>query len=264
MTAVLEQRTIVITGAAAGIGLGIARACAAAGATLVLADIDYPRLVEVTRGLVDPDSDRHRFRLDVGNRAEVTEFFRAIGAGFDRIDGLVNNAGVTIESDFLAFSEQDLDLLWRTNLRSVFLMCQEAGRAMKRTGGGSIVNISSVHATASIPGYEMYAGTKAGIAAMTRAMSWSLGPHGIRVNALSPGLTNTEKLADMVKAQPEREAGLRAMHATGSYASVDEIGSTAVFLLSDAASAITGANLTVDHGESVLLAAPETLRFDSQ
>ena len=253
----LEGKRILITGAAAGIGLGIARACADAGASLIVSDINHERLVEVSRTL---DADRvQAVKLDVGVPEDIRTFFETLGSDTKRIDGVVNNAGITIEADFLEFDADDLERLWATNLRSVFMICQQAARLMRRHGGGAIVNIASNHTGASVPGYEMYAATKGGITAMTRAMCWSLGPHGIRVNVLSPGLTRTESVARIAEQRPELAERFGAMHASGRYASVDEIGEAAAFLLSDAAAAITGAEIVADHGLSALLARSEDL-----
>ena len=259
MSISLEGKRILITGAAAGIGLGIARACANAGAALIVSDSNHERLVEASRTL-DVAADRvHAVKLDVGAPEDIRTFFEALGPDTNRIDGVVNNAGITIEADFFEFDADDLERLWVTNLRSVFLICQQAARLMQRHGGGAIVNIGSNHTGASVPGYEMYAATKGGITAMTRAMCWSLGPHGIRVNVLSPGLTRTESVARIAEQRPELAERFGAMHASGRYASVDEIGAAAAFLLSDAAAAITGAEIVADHGLSALLARSEDL-----
>lgn len=262
MTNLLANKHVVITGAASGIGLGIAQASASAGGSLTLADIDRDKLFEVAGSLQEQGTDVSIAQLDVGYSEQVQQFFSELSDQGKRIDGLVNNAGVTIESDFLEFCEQDVERMWRTNLRSVFLMCQKAASIMKDAGGGAIVNVGSVHAAASVPGYEMYAATKAGITAMTRAMSWSLGTHGIRVNSLSPGLTNTEKLSRVIETNPALHAKFRAMHATGHLVAVEEVGQVATFLLSDHATAITGANIVVDHGESALLTPVNNLRMD--
>ncbi len=260
MNSSLDGKRILVTGAAAGIGLGIARACAAAGATLVVVDIDYGRLVSSTRELVDDPKTLHTAELDVGEPSDVRAFFQDMERRFGTLDGLVNNAGITLEADFLGFEADDLERLWSTNLRSVFVVCQESAKLMMANGGGAIVNIGSNHSLASIPGYEMYAATKGGIAAMTRAMSWSLGEHGIRVNTLSPGLTHTEKVAGAIEARPRLLESFNRLHASGRYATVDEIGATAVFLLSDGAAAITGAEIVADHGMSALLCRPEDLK----
>ena len=223
----LDGKRILITGAAAGIGLGIVRACVAARASIIAVDIDYSRLVQSTRVLSDRAEFLHAARLDVSSPRGVREFFEDLKERFGPLDGLVNNAGVTLEADFLSFEAGDLERLWSTNLRSVFLLCQESAKLMKENGGGAIVNVGSNHSLASIPGYEMYAATKGGIAAMTRAMSWSLGACGIRVNTLSPGLTHTEKVSAAVEAQPRLSESFNRLHAQGRYATVDEIGATA-------------------------------------
>ena len=259
MSEMLKDKRILITGAAAGIGLSIARACANAGASLIVADINYDRLVENTRPLAEEDRVFATI-LDVSRRQHVREFFADLANRFERIDGVVNNAGITLENDFFDFSEEELERLWTTNLRSVFYVSQQAARFMKESGGGSILNIASNHAVAGIPGYEMYAATKGGVVAMTKAMCWSLGPHGIRVNTLCPGLTHTEEVARIAAANPELAASFGAMHASGRYATVDEIGEVAAFLLSDQAAAITGAEIVADHGLSALLCRSEDIK----
>lgn len=256
----LQGKRILVTGAAAGIGLGVARACAAAGASLVVTDIDHDRLVARTRSLAVAPDALLAAELDVSEPARVRAFLDDLDRRVGALDGLVNNAGITIEADFLGFRESDLERLWSTNLRSVFVLCQEAAKRMAANGGGSIVNVGSNHSLASIPGYEMYAATKAGIVAMTRAMSWSLGPCGIRVNTLSPGLTHTETVGQAVRVRPDLLESFNRLHASGRYATVEEIGAAAAFLLSDGAAAITGAEIVADHGLSALLCRSEDLK----
>lgn len=252
MSASLQGKRILVTGAAAGIGHGIARACANAGASVIVADINSDGAENAAAEL---GGDIVAATLDVSSTNDIRNFFENLEGP---LDGLVNNAGVTIEADFLDFPEEDLERLWQTDLRSVFCMCQQAGKYMKDSGG-AIVNISSVHGNASTPGFEMYAAVKAGITAMTRAISWSLGSYGIRVNALSPGLTHTEAVAQILKEKPHLARPWSTMHATGKYATVDEIGEIAAFLLSDGAAAITGTELVADHGLSALLAPAENI-----
>lgn len=254
MTGVLHNKHIMITGATAGIGRGIAYACTAAGASIVIADINFDGAQKVAEELGE---SAQAVALDVCDLEQIRALFKNFNGP---LDGLVNNAGITIETDFLDFPEEDLDRLWTTNLRSVFCLCQQAGRRMKESGGGVIVNMSSVHGNASTPGYEMYAAVKAGVSAMTRAISWSLGCHGIRVNTLSPGLTQTEAVAKVLEEKPHLAGPFKTMHASGRYATVEEIGQAAVFLLSDGAAAITGAEIIADHGASALLARSEDLK----
>ena len=133
-----------------------------------------------------------------------------------------------------------MESLWTVNQRSVLAGCQMAARIMVADGTpGALVNIGSVHARSGNPGMEGYAGTKGAISAMGRAMAWSLGPHGIRVNALCPGLTQTETVLQAMQ-DPATAAELCSWHATNRVSTVEDIGNAAVFLLSDLSAALTG------------------------
>lgn len=187
-------------------------------------------------------------RADVRDPASLANAIGAVREAEGRLDGLVNNAGLTLTAPFLEAEVEMWNTLWETNQRSVLVGCQAAARIMVADGrGGALVNVSSVHATSSDHGYEAYAGTKGAITAMARAMSWSLGPHGIRVNTLSPGLTLTEKVAKVAE-DPDTAETFRSWHANGEIPSVDEMGDLAVFLLSDAASALNGIEIVADQG----------------
>lgn len=248
MSGELRDRVILLTGGGAGIGRGIALACQAAGATVVIGTLEG-----ATQSV--PDADVHA--LDVTDPAAIAAWVAAAQRRHGRIDGLVANAGITLTPRFLDADVATLDRLWEVNQRGVFLCAQAVAQSMQRNGtGGSIVTIASNHARASDAGYEMYAATKAGVVAMTRAMAWSLGPHGIRVNSLSPGLTATEAVAQAAS-DPARDATFRSWHASGRYNRVDEVGECAVFLLSDRASALTGTDLLADQGMAARLAAFE-------
>lgn len=243
----LSNKNVVVTGAGAGIGWGITNACVEAGARVIMADIN-PASEARAEELRQSGADVHFRTVDVSCPQSINDFCEWLELDVKRIDGLVNNAGITIEGDFLDFPFDQLERLWTTNLRSVFLICQRIARIMKAQGSGSIVNVSSNHAIASVPGYEMYSATKGGISAMTRSMCWSLGKFGIQVNTICPGLTQTEIISNMVKEKPELKHTFESMHATGSYNTVQQIGDVAVFLLSDASRALAGATIVADHG----------------
>jgi len=243
----LEGKTVVITGAGAGIGLGIVKSCVRAGANVLGVSL----LAEEAQTVASAGAKF--LQIDVGDPDAIAVLAREVERGFGKLDGLVNNAGVTIERPFLEMPLEELDLLWRVNQRSVFLVSQALVPLVARPG--SIVNIGSNHARATLGGYEMYAGTKGAIVSMTRAMAWSLGPLGIRVNALCPGLTRTEKIAALEADDPGLAAHFLKAHATGTYNTVEDVGALAVFLLSDKAAALSGSEIIADQGMSSRLGA---------
>ncbi len=249
----LAGRHIIVTGAGAGIGLGIARQCRAAGAEVTGFD-----LVETGRTRLEETGAVYA-QVDV---ADVAPFEAAIIAAHQRLgrlDGLVNNAGVTIKVPFLEMTHEQMETLWTVNQRSVLVGCQVAGRLMAEDGGGAIVNVASNHARATNPGHEGYAGTKGAIVAMTRAMAWSLGPHKIRVNALCPGMTQTEIVIEAMN-DPANAENFRGWAADHEVNTVEEVGDAAVFLLSDAAAALNGADVVADRAMSALLGVNDTRR----
>ncbi|OLP59692.1 short-chain dehydrogenase [Xaviernesmea oryzae] len=247
MNGELNGKYVLVTGAGAGIGLGIARACVKAGARVIGASLHAAEEQAVTQ------AGAIFVKADVGDPQAIHDMISTVRQRFGRLDGLVNNAGVTIQKPFEDMSLDELDLLWRVNQRSVFLVTQAALPLM--TGGGSVINLSSNHARATLAGYEMYAATKGAISAMTRAMAWSLGPSGIRVNALCPGLTRTEAIAGLIAKDPALETHFLQAHATGIYNTVEDVAELAVFLLSDRAKALSGSEVLADQGMSARLGA---------
>ena len=248
MSGALNGKAVVVTGAGAGIGLGIVKAAVDAGARVlgVTLEPDHRVAVEDAGGVF--------FGADIGVVETPGRMIEQAVRLFGRVDGLVGNAGLTIEEPFLEMTVGVLDQMWRVNQRGAALSAQAAARAMVAGGhGGSIVMIGSNHARSSLAGYEGYAGTKAALPAMGRAMAWSLGPHAIRVNTLAPGLTETEALAAALRQDPALRAAFAAAHATGRWNSTAEVAAVAVFLLSDAATALSGAEIIADQGMSARL-----------
>jgi 3-oxoacyl-[acyl-carrier protein] reductase len=249
MTLPLAGRVVIVTGAASGIGRGILRVCLAQGARVAGLDIaaDGAAKIEAEGGLP--------YLVDVADPTAFAAVVAQVRANEGRLDGMVNNAGLTLVMPFLEADVGEWDQLWQVNQRSVLVGAQAAARIMVADGtGGAIVNLASNHARASDVGYEAYAGTKGAITAMTRAMAWSLGKHGIRVNALCPGLTLTEAVAAL--AQDAATVGMfNSWHASGRVNSVDDVGKVAAYLLSDASTALTGAEIIADQGMTARLGA---------
>lgn len=249
----LSGQVIIVTGAGAGIGLATARRLIAEGARVVLASLESE---EALRPVLDSlTGDAQYVQTDVRLEADVQRLIDRAVTLHGRIDGLVNNAGVTVQRDFLEVSVADFDDLIATNLRSVFLCSQRAARVMQGHGG-VIVNIASNHAARTLPRFDIYAATKGGIVSLTRAMAWSLGPLGIRVLTVSPGLTIVERLQNWLDHDPQglqHEQHYREAHASGHSNTPDDVAGVIAFALSSAARGMTGSELLVDNGMSALL-----------
>lgn len=254
----LQDKVVIVTGGCSGIGWGITQQCVKAGA-IVIACQRSENGADRIASLVEVGHRAYFKKADVSDPESISNFVAEVHKEHGRIDALVNNAGITIECDFFEMPLEKLDMLWATNQRSVFLMSQAVARHMKEQGGGHIVNISSNHSVASVSGYEMYAATKGGISAMTRAMSWSLGKFGIRVNTLSPGLTMTEAVEQVTVEKPHLVGPFKKMHATGEVSSVEDIANVAAFLISDLSNAITGTDIVADQGVAAQLCPTDDL-----
>lgn len=257
-TNLLDEKVVLITGGSAGCGWGFTLACINAGATVVVADIN-PLSDDKAAHLSALGKPITYLKTDVSDTDNIQRTVDEAVNIHGRIDGLINNAGLTLTGDFLEFDLATVDRLYQTNLRSVFAMSQAVAKQMAKQGSGSIVNISSNHALASTAEYEMYAATKGGICAMTRSMSWSLGKYGIRANSLCPGLTRTEPIDEMCKSDPKLEKSFNSLHATGSFNTVDQLGQVGVFLVSDMSASITGSDLVADQGLAASLVCSDIL-----
>lgn len=182
---------------------------------------------------------------------------------YGRIDTLVNNAGVTVYKPLVEATCDEWDAVINLNLRGYFLCSKHVVPTMIEQKHGSIIHISSAHAFETIPHAEMYAASKGGINAMTRAMALSLGPHGIRVNAICPGFTATERFLQEIATYGLREF-LDDLHPLRQISWPEDIGRLAVYLASDAARMMTGAELLLDAGLSARLYNNERFQYSGE
>jgi NAD(P)-dependent dehydrogenase (short-subunit alcohol dehydrogenase family) len=253
----LCDKVVIVTGAGGGLGAGIARVCAREGAKVVVADIRGDAALEVAAGLDGARGVACDLRDDAALESLVADTVEAFG----RIDGLVNNAGANFAKPFLETTEEDWEWVISLDLRVVFFLTQRVCRQMLSQGdGGSIVNISSVHSMACLPGAGPYDAAKWGVVGMGKSMAVELAPQGIRVNAISPGLLNTQIWQDLQGAAPSPEACLdywKQNIPIGRVIEPEEIGELAAFLLCDRSVSITGANLFADGGMTSQLVSKE-------
>jgi len=250
----LAGKNAVVTGAGVGIGQGIAEELADRGASVVLhyahsrdgAQETVDRIIEAGGNAIAISADL----------SDVTECIRLIdeGAAFlGGLDILVNNAGITKTIPFLESKEEDFNLLFNVNIRGQYFCSQQAARHMIKRGGGSVVNISSVHAFGALPGHSIYAATKGAIVSLTRELAIELIPHKIRVNAVAPGMIEVPR--HRANKEYTREKG-RGYVPWGRVGLPEDIAKTVAFLVSDESELIVGQVITVDGGLLVKMAAP--------
>lgn len=243
----LEGKVALITGAASGIGLAMARAMNAQGAKVALADIDDagPAAAEIGDGAV-------ALEVDVSAGDQVEAMFERTVAEFGCLDVLCNNAG--IDGDLAPITEctpENFDSVMAVNLRGVYLGMHHGIPAMLASGGGSIINIASIAGQVAFPTGSAYCASKAGVLALTRTAAVEFATEGVRVNAICPGIVRTPMAKQVSEDAPFFTAALQ-MTPAARLGEPEEIAATAVFLASDEAPFLTGGAVTVDGGYSSL------------
>ncbi|SIS23824.1 3-oxoacyl-[acyl-carrier protein] reductase [Microbispora rosea] len=250
---VLADRVGVITGSGQGIGREFAEAFAAAGATVVVADLDGENAEKVAAQLRGGGAQALGLGVDVSDETAVTRMVEAAVAEFGRIDVLVNGAAIFSTLTMKPFEEIGADE-WRkvidVNVNGVFLCCRAVSATMRAQGSGTIVNISSSTVLGGRPNYLHYVTSKAAVVGMTRSLARELGPAGINVNVIMPGSVETGIPRD--SARPEAVEQIVGNQALKRRIVSADIAGAAVFLASDAASMITGQSLVVDGGMNFL------------
>ncbi|MGY0490089.1 3-oxoacyl-ACP reductase FabG [Streptomyces sp. WG-D5] len=242
--ALLAGRTAVITGGAQGIGLAVARTYVREGARVVLGDLNLEAAEAAAKELGGPAVAR-AVRCDITEAAEVDALIRAAIEAFGSLDVMVNNAGITRDATMRTMTEDQFDQVIDVHLKGTWNGTRKAAAVMREQKRGAIVNISSLSGKVGMVGQTNYSAAKAGIVGLSKAAAKEMAHHGVRVNAIQPGLIRSAMTEAMPQKAWDQKMAEIPMRRAGE---VDEVASVALFLASDLSSYMTGTVLEVTGG----------------
>ncbi len=250
----LKGRVAIVTGGNGGIGLGIARGLASAGASLAIAARNEAKTAEAVQGLQSEFGVKViGVKVDVREEKQIKDMVQKVRDTFGRIDILFNNAGTNIRKLPQEYTVAEWDEVLDINLRSAFICSQAVYPAMKAASGGKIVNTGSMTSIFSAPKLTLYSSSKGGMVQLTRSLANAWAKDNIQVNAILPGFINTDLTRQARKDMPELEERVNLRTPAGRWGEPDDLAGTAVFLASRASDFVTGVALPVDGGFSVAM-----------
>jgi 3-oxoacyl-[acyl-carrier protein] reductase len=241
----LDGKVAIVTGGSRGIGAAVAALLAEHGAAVVVSARDADRLQRAVQDLEERGASAHGVVADVGKREDADRLVEAAKARFGRLDLLVNNAGITRDGLLIRMKDDDWDRVMDTNLRGAFLMTRAAAKVMVRQRSGRIVNIASTAGAMGNPGQANYSAAKAGLIGLTKATARELAHWGVLVNAVAPGLIETDMTAAL---STEAREALLAQVPLKRIGSAREVAEMVGFLAGDGAAYVTGQVFHVNGG----------------
>jgi NAD(P)-dependent dehydrogenase (short-subunit alcohol dehydrogenase family) len=239
----LAGRTALVVGAASGIGAASAQGLAAFGARVVAADLNLVQAEQVAAGIVAQGGQAQAIALDMRDSASIATALSGLGP----VDVLVSTPSINVRKPLLEITDDEFDRVINLNLKGTFMLLKAVARGMAERGRGSIIVFSSIRAEVVEPGQGVYAATKAGLRQMVRALAAELGPSGVRVNAVAPGVVETPLTAP-IKGKPDWYQAYANKSILRRWAQPSEMVGTVVLLASDAGSYMTGGMYFVDGG----------------
>jgi NAD(P)-dependent dehydrogenase (short-subunit alcohol dehydrogenase family) len=243
----LTGKVALVTGCGRGIGKAIALALAKSGSDVVLNDIDLPSIEKARNEISSLGRRALALKGDVSRKSEVDEVVKRAIDSFNKIDGLVNNAGTVVRKPMEDYSEDDWDRVMSVNLKGVFNFSHAVGRHMIAKRFGRIINIASVMGMVALPPRASYVASKGGIIALTRDLAGEWAKYNITVNSISPGWVTTE-MTENYFAQEEVRRFLLERIPLGRFAEPQEVADLALLLASDQLGYVTGQNIAIDGG----------------
>lgn len=243
----LDDKNVAVIGAGAGIGAAVARACAQQGAGIACLDLDASAAAATATSIAEAGGAASSGAVDVRDGERLRAALEQVVQERGSLDVVACTPGVNVRKPLLQYSDEEFDRVVAINLKGALHVLQSAGAIMAAAGSGSIVLFSSIRSQVVEPGQGVYAATKAGIVQMARTAAAELGPRGVRVNAIAPGVVDTPLTAP-IKADEDWYSAYADKSILKRWATPEEIAGAAVYLASEAASYVTGSLLVVDGG----------------
>ncbi|SFU09147.1 SDR family oxidoreductase [Paraburkholderia aspalathi] len=249
-----SRRTVIVTGAASGYGAGIAARFAGEGANVVVADLNADNGLRVTESIQSDGGNATFVRADVSNMNDVTALLSKSLDAYGSVHAVINNAGTTHRRKPLCdVTEEEFDRLFSVNVKSLLISAKVMVPYFRSVKAGVFVNVASIVSFRPPPGLAWYAGSKAAVVNISRAMAAELGPDNIRVNCVNPAVGDTGLLAEFMGEPdtPELRTKYASMIPLGRFTTPDDVAGACLYLASDDARFVTGTSIDVDGGRSV-------------